>query len=261
MSWISPHQEKSSFQLSKFRNGLEWFFFFVIVLGVWQFAALSIHNPLVCPTPWQVILAMVEQCQAPTFWPAISTTIIRALFALGFSFGAALPISFLGAFYPWCGGFFNRLVSVFQTVPNVCYIVLLLFWTSREQTVIITGFFLLFPLLYRSFYEALGAIQKQWHAVWTLYPQPKFILMGKICFPLLRYSLLAAIKSASSLSFKVCVTSEILTGLMVGIGKRMQMARLNLDLAGVIGWSLWLVILVFMFEMLWSFCIDRFLGD
>lgn len=260
MSLSSP-LEKPTSKSSKRQNLLEWLFFFVIVLSLWQFAAWSIHNALICPTPWQVFQAMIDQFQSPTFWPAIGTTILRALFSLGFSFAAALPISFLGAFYPLGGGFFNRLVSIFQTVPNVCYIVLLLFWTSREQTVILTGFFLLFPLLYRSLYEALCALQEQWKAVWTLYPQPKFILMGKICFPLLRFPLLAAIKSASSLSFKVGVTSEILTGLMVGIGKRMQMARLNLDLAGVVGWSIWLVILVFVFEKLWSFFIDRFLRD
>ncbi len=246
---------------SKRRNGLEWGFFFVILLSVWQVAAWSIQNALICPTPGQVAKTMVEQFQAPTFWPAIGATVLRALFALGVSFVAALPISFLGAFYPWWGGFFNRLVSIFQTVPNVCYIVLLLFWSTREQTVILTGFFLLFPLLYRSLYESLCAIQKQWKALWHIYPQPKYVLMVKICFPLLRFSLLAAMKSASSLSFKVCVTSEILTGLMVGIGKRMQMARLNLDLAGVVGWSIWLVILVFVFERLWSFFIDRFLCD
>lgn len=241
------------------KRSLEWISFLIIILVLWQIVAYFIHNTLICPTPLQVGKTMIQQFQSPTFWPTIFVTIYRALCSLALSLSLALPISFLGAFYPLCGGFFNRLVSVIQTVPNVCYIVLLLFWTSREQTIILTGFFLLFPLIYRILYEALCDIQEKWQEVWQIYPQPKRILMGKICFPLLRFSLVGAIKNASSLSFKSCVTSEILTGLSVGIGKKMQMARLDLDLAGVAGWSIWLIILVFIFEKFWSFFIDHFL--
>lgn len=241
------------------KRSLEWILFLIIILSIWQAMSFLIHNALICPTPFQVGKTMLQQFQSPTFWPTILATVSRALFSLALSLSVALPIAFLGAFNSWCGGFFNRLVSVIQTVPNVSYIVLLLFWTNRKQTIILTGFFLLFPLIYRTLYEALCEIQEKWKEVWQIYPQPKRILMGKICFPLLRFSLVGAIKNASSLSFKSCVTSEILTGLSIGIGKKMQMARLDLDLASVAGWSIWLIILVFIFEKFWSFFIDHLL--
>lgn len=235
----------------------EWFWFAVIVLGIWTIASLSISNALICPTPWQVSEAMMEQIQSTQFLTSIGLTIARSLWSLLCSFVFALAASFLAAFYPVCRGFLNRLVSLMQTVPNVCYIILLLFWTSREQTVILTGFFLLFPLIYRTVYEELRSLQKQYREVWAIYPQPAWTRMFIICFPMLKPAFLAALKSASSLAFKVCVTSEILTGLPAGIGKSLQVERLAIHPAGVIGWSIWLILIVFAFEKIWKILLEK----
>lgn len=230
----------------------EWTAFLLILFGAWTLLALCMDNALVCPAPWQTFEQMLIQVQKPTFFLTIGTTILRAMEALGLSFVFGVLVAFVSAFYSWCSGFFNRLVSLIQTVPNVCYIILLLFWTSREQTVVLTGFFLLFPLIYRTIYEELLGLQKRFEPVWTIYPQPAWVRMVKICLPMLKPAFLSALKSASSLAFKVCVTSEILTGITPGIGRSLQTARLDLNPAGVLGWSIWLILLVFIFEKLWN---------
>ena len=229
-----------------------WIWFIIIIISFWWILSACMHNPLICPSPFQVVHQMVLQIQNPDFVTALLNTMGRALSSLALGFAIGLPCSFLGAFYPFWREFLNRLVSVLQTVPNVCYIILLLFWTDRTLTVILSGFFLLFPLIYRSLYEQLSDLCRRWKDVWILYPQPKWVLTTRICFPMLRAALAAALKSASSLSFKACVTSEILTGLAPGIGKKIQIARLDLNLAGVCAWSLWMILFVFLFEKLWN---------
>lgn len=240
---------------------IEWFWFLFILLGIWTAAALVMDNALVCPTPWACLEQMVLQVQKPTFLLSALSTIGRAMESLVLSFALGLAASFLGAFWKPAGSFLGKLVSLFQTVPNVCYIILLLFWTSREQTVILTGFFLLFPLVYREFYEQLESLKKRYAEVWKIYPQPAWVRMFVICLPMMKPAFLSALKSASSLAFKVCVTSEILTGLQPGIGKSLQMARLDLNPAGVVGWSIWLILIVFCFEKLWNWIADRLFGD
>lgn len=240
---------------------IEWFWFLFILLGLWSITALVMDNALVCPTPWACLEQMVLQVQNPTFLLSAFSTIGRAMESLVLSFVLGLAASFLGAFWKPAGSFLGKLVSLFQTVPNVCYIILLLFWTSREQTVILTGFFLLFPLVYREFYEQLESLKKRYAEVWKIYPQPAWVRMFVICLPMMKPAFLSALKSASSLAFKVCVTSEILTGLQPGIGKSLQMARLDLNPAGVVGWSIWLILIVFCFEKLWNWIADRLFGD
>ena len=226
---------------------------------VWQVVSLVVANPLIVPSPLAVAWQMVVQIQTIEMWQACASTMLRALIALFFSFIIALPLSFLATFYSRIFRYpLDRIFALMQTVPNVCYIIMLLFWTSRNMTVILTGIFLLCPMIYRIFVEQLDAIIETWHPIWKLYPQPKRVLMVSICIPMLKSAFAAALKSASSLAFKVCVTSEILTGLASGIGRHIQMARLDLNAAGVLAWSIWLVLLAGGFEKLWIFCIRGF---
>lgn len=236
---------------------IQWLAFLVILVLFWQILASIADNSLICPTPLQTMEQMVLQIQRPDFVMILFMTIARAMESLALSFALAVLLAGAGAFCSWIGGFFSRLVSLMQTVPNVCYIILLLFWTSREQTVVLTGFFLLFPLIYRNLYEELCSLKIRYHDVWIIYPQPVHILLFKICLPMLRPAILSSLKSASSLSFKVCVTSEILTGITPGIGRSLQTARLDLNPAGVMGWSIWLIVTVFIFEKLWTLLLKR----
>ncbi|MBF0579027.1 hypothetical protein IM774_04360 [Erysipelotrichaceae bacterium RD49] len=243
-------------------GGLFYWLMFLGTVGVaWQIAASILNNSLICPSPFGVLAQMAVQIQSPGFLASLLFTIGRALIALAVSLLLAIPASFAGAFFIPAKEFLNRLVSILQTVPNVCYIILLLFWTDRNMTVILTGVFLLFPLIYRSLYEQLAQLIHQYRPIWIVYPQPRIVLMSRICFPMLRPAFLAAIKSASSLGFKACVTSEILTGIAPGIGKKIQIARLDLNLAGVFAWSIWLILLVFCFEKLWNLCIDHLFAE
>lgn len=233
--------------------------FAIAALLIWQIVSLFVSNHLIVPSPLAVAREMLVQIQTVTMWQACAFTIMRALTALFFSFLIALPLSFLATFYPRIFRYtLDRISALMQTVPNVCYIIMLLFWTTRNMTVILTGIFLLCPMIYRIFVEQLDVIIEKWRPIWTLYPQPKRVLMIAICIPMLKSAFASALKSASSMAFKVCVTSEILTGLANGIGRNIQMARLDLNAAGVLAWSIWLVLLAWGFEKLWNICIHAF---
>lgn len=228
------------------------------LLILWQLFSLLVSNNLILPSPILVIQQMLMQIQNPNMWMSCLLTIFRAMGALFFSFTIALPLSFLATFYPRTFRYsLDRIAALMQTVPNVCYIIMLLFWTSRNMTVVLTGVFLLSPMIYRILVEQIDVIIAKWTPVWILYPQPKWILMSQICLLMLKPAIASALKSASSMAFKVCVTSEILTGLTPGIGRNIQMARLDLNAAGVLGWSIWLVLLSLGFEKLWNLWIQH----
>lgn len=233
--------------------------FAIGALVLWQVISLIVANHLIVPSPIAVAKQMLVQIQEIEMWQACGYTIIRSLMALFFSFVLALPLSFLAAFYPKIFRYsLDRISALMQTVPNVCYIIMLLFWTSRNMTVILTGIFLLCPMIYRIFVEQLDTMIDTWRPLWTIYPQPKWVLMFMICIPMLKSAFAGALKSASSMAFKVCVTSEILTGLANGIGRNIQMARLDLNAAGVLAWSVWLIVLAWGFEKLWTLCLQVF---
>lgn len=225
---------------------------------IWQIASLKIHNALICPSLEQIAFQMMLQIQKPDFWMILAATVSRALQALAISFAAGFTAAVIAFFCRPAAAFLNAASGFLQAIPNVCYIILLLFWTTRTNTVLLVAFFLLFPLFYRALSAQLAELKQQWNDVWKIYPQPKHILIFKICLPAMQSSVSSSLKNASSLSFKVCVMTEILAGLSIGIGRSLQTARLDINVAGVIGWSLWLILLVWVFEQLWNLLLRLF---
>ena len=52
------------------------------------------------------------------------------------------------------------------------------------------------------------------------------------------------------MAFKVGVMAEILGQVSVGVGRQMQLARLNFDLVSVLAWTGWIILLLFVFDQL-----------
>lgn len=236
---------------------VRWALLITLCLLLWQTAALVIDNSLVCPAPAAVLKVMAVQLQSPSFFSAVSATLLRMIAGLLLSFVSGVSLAALCFRFRKLAWICAKLVTFLQSIPNVAYIILLLFWTGRNESVILVQFFLIFPIVWRDFYEVLTEIGRKWHEVFYLYPQPLPELLQKAALPLLRPALYASLKSASSLGLKSAVMAEILASVSNGIGRSLQVCRLNLDFAGVIGWVLWLVLLSALLERFWSFVFDR----
>ena len=77
-----------------------------------------------------------------------------------------------------------------------------------------------------------------------MYPQSNFYKLKNVYLPLGRSALLSSFLSIVALGFKVGVMAEILSQVSLGIGKKMQYAKLNVDLASVLAWTIWLLLIV-----------------
>lgn len=229
--------------------------FWAGLFGAWMLLAWKMDNSILCPSPVQVAEQMILQLQRPDFFAIISITAGRALGGLALSFAAGVLLACLALFVPLLKGMLNSLVSLMQAVPNVCYIILLLFWTSRNTTVLTVIFCLLFPVVYRSFLEALEQLADHWRDVFQVYPQPWWIILSRACFPAMEPVFASALISGSSMAFKAAVMAEVLAAVTQGVGRSLQAARVNVEVAQVLGWMVWLLLLVFMFEKLWRWLI------
>mgnify|MGYP004450926937 CR=1 FL=1 len=236
------------------------FLFPAVMLVIWCVISMGISNPILLPTPWAVGVKMAEQAADPKLYQALAATCIRGLTGAA----AAFVCGFAGATVSWfsrtAAWFLGNLCLLMQSVPNVAYIILLLFWLSRDQAVSMVGLLLVFGVVYQSFFRAMESIAERYRDVLFLYPQPKAAIVWKVFVPALRPVFSASLSSSLSLSFKAAVMAEILASAAVGLGRSMQKARLDLDAAGLIGWVLWLVAAVFVFEWLGRLLI-RFVFD
>lgn len=248
MSMYNVFMKKQSKSRCLLHSIGSWLLFGIGVLGIWQLTAWSLHNAVLCPEPIQVFEQMAEQASDRQFYTGIGATLVRTLTGLTVSALLASAAVLLSFFHPFWRRAFDRLAVILQAIPNIAYIILLLFWTSRQNAVILVIFFLLFPMIYRDLSETMTDLKHKMQDVLFLYPQPWYVMIRKAFLPQLRPSFSASMKSAASLAFKAGIMAEILASVPAGLGRLMQSARLNINVAGVAGYVIWMLLLVFLLE-------------
>ncbi|MEY8380067.1 ABC transporter permease [Ileibacterium valens] len=234
------------------KKWIRWIALSAVLISIWQIASLITDNSLICPSIFEIIAQMIGQASSPVFYQALGMTLARCVIGLFLSFILAL---LAGAFSFWnqkIGWVCDQLCALLQSIPNVAFIILLLFWTGRNEAVVIVQILLLTPMIFRELHEGLKDIARTYHEVFVLYPQPLVEKLKKAALPMLEPMMRSSLKSAGSLGLKAVVMAEILASVSNGIGRQLQSARLNLNFAGVLGWVLWLMLISLLLEQGWN---------
>lgn len=232
--------------MNKFKKKLiSWIFGFVLLCTVWTSIAYLVKNPFICPYPIEVLRCMLEQAKTSTFYIQIAYTLIRVLYSFLLAFLIGVLCALLTFKQKRILPYVEKGILVLRSIPNITFIILFLFWMNRETTITAVAFLLLFPIVYQNCLTSLQQIYQTYHDVLLIYPQTKMCTIKKIYIPLMKPSLFSSAITTLSLSFKVTVMGEILAQVPYGIGRSMQWEKLNVNLAGVMAWTIWLLIFVF----------------
>ncbi len=222
-----------------------------ILIG-WSLVAFVAGNEILVPTPVQVFLSMSAHLMSVSFYIAIFHTLIRMFYGLIWAFLSAIFLGFLGIYHRPIKEFFKPIFAVFKTIPTISYIFLVLLWFGRSRSVTIVSFLVLFPIFYSNIVQGIEGIDSSFKNLLKVYPAPKHIEIFKIYLPLIETYLYAAFKTAFGLGFKVSVMAEILGQLPNGIGRQLQLAKLNFDIPNLFAWTIWIILISVLSEFLFD---------
>ena len=228
----------------------------VILLVLWWLLAYALNRHFLFPSPFAVGKVMLCQLQNTAFYQAIIMTLSRCVIGFVISYGTALVLALVTGHMKWLRDYLAPLITLLKSVPNISFILLIMIWFNREISVMIIVFFVLFPSFYSSFTNGFDAIDQSLREVMILYPQSLWRQIVKVELPLLKPYLAASYESGIGLAFKVGVMAEILGQVPDGIGKKLQWSYLNIEMAEVFAWTIWLIILLVLLEhglrLLWK---------
>lgn len=215
-----------------------------LLLGLWGGLAAMLQNEIILPHPIIVFQKVGTLLGQSSFYISIGATFLRAHIAFAISLGLGLILAFLSfkcktfedIFLPW--------IKCLQSIPQISFIVLLLFWTSPQQSLIWVVFLMVFPIAYFNILEALKAIAQDYLDIIQISHQPWYYNLKKAYLPLSVSGLKATIKSGLPIALKVTVMAEVLIHSQIGIGRALSMARANIDMVSVFAWTFVLIILI-----------------
>jgi len=227
-------------------TALSIFFLFL----VWVIAGLYVNNQLLLPTPDRVLKAFGQIFINKDSLSVILATILRLLVGIIVAFVFGFSLALLAGLKPNFAIFMNPIVTVLRTVPVISITVILLIIAGFRATPYIITFLMLFPLIYQIIYGAIISIDQELIDVYKLEDNNAFNGILHCYIPLISGDIRTALLQSLGLGIKVLVMAEYLSQTQRSIGNYLYLAKVNLQYDVVFAWTLFLILLALLFEIL-----------
>jgi len=215
-----------------------------IIIGIWWIAAIRINRAVILPLPIDVLYKMLELAFNVNFYISISATLLRVSLSLLLSIIMGL---ILGIFAGLCQNiqvYLSPIMTTIQSIPQIAFILVLLVWFRSFTALVMIVFLLLFPIFYHNTLNGMKAIDCDLIDVIALYNHPLSYTIFKVYLPLIKGYILSAVDVCLPLAFKAGVMAEIFVQSRQGIGSALYYARTQIDMASILAWTIWMVIII-----------------
>lgn len=219
------------------------------LLVLWIIVANKIDNDIFLPSLFAVIERVFYEVSKPLFFFTLFETLKRTLIAYIVSLIVGISFGLLAGMYKRIYLLVNPIIILLKTIPNISYMFLLLLWINKASNAMyFIVFFIVFPMFYDTALNSVNRMDQDLKDVITLYDESFVTKIHKIYLPNCISYIKGTAIACISLSFKVCIMSEVLGFVSVGIGREMYFDKANLDMTGVFAWTFIVIFLVYVME-------------
>ncbi len=222
-----------------------------IILGwllVWQVISMLVGNDLLLVGPLETFRALMVHGLESDFWLSLGGSVLRI--GLGFVTGMLLGVllAMLSAKTKWLEEVLEPLMILLKTVPVASFVVLFLIWWKSAYLAVAISFCVTFPQLYMNTLAGIKSTDRklmEMAQVFCISGRDKFF---NILRPALKPFWDSAICMAAGMSWKAGVAAEVIGLPSYAIGERLYMSKIHLDTAGVLAWTVVVIVLSVAFE-------------
>ncbi len=210
---------------------------------VWHIIAIAVDKEVLIATPINTIKRLFTLCKEKEFYIIITSSVLRIL--TGF-----LVAVLLGTILGIITGrirFFDELVSpllsIIKATPVASFIILALFWLSKEAIPSFISFLMVLPIIHGNVSEGLKNIPKELIEMTKVYNFATLQKVTKLYIPTVMPYFLAAFKTSLGLAWKAGVAAEVIAFTKNSIGKELNSAKNYLETLDVFAWTLTVIII------------------
>ena len=226
-------------------------------LALWEGVSLSLHQPLLLPSPLSVAARLWDLCRTVAFWQSVALSSSRILggFALGCLAGILLAIPAHES--PRIRDLLYPAVATVKAIPVASFVILSLVWLNSRSLSVFIAFLMSLPPVYLGVLEGIGNADKGLLEMARVFRVPLARRVTGIYLP----AALPAFRTAISLSIGLCwkagVAAEVI-GLPRGtLGERLYNAKVYFLTADLFAWTAVIVSLSVCAERVSLFALDK----
>lgn len=217
---------------------------------VWQLLAAALGNPLLLPTPVQVIRCIGKLAMTGPFWQITLASIGRILLGviLGISLGVLLAVLTSGS------ALLHKLVApaitAMQATPVASFAILVLIWVDRDYVPVLICAMMVLPVIWGAVSGGIRAADPMLLEMAKVYRLPKLRILGRIYLPSVLPFFRTACASALGLGWKAGIAAEVLTVPKASIGRMISESKLYLLTEELFAWTLTVIALSLLLQKL-----------
>lgn len=210
---------------------------------IWAFLSYLIQSDLLLPSPIKVLSSTVQLFPQSIFWDSCLNSLIKIWEGclLGILLGVCL--GYIASKKKLINEFFAPLIRAMTSVPIASFALLGLIWLGKENLSSLTAFLVSFPILYSNILEGMSSIDSNLLEVAEVYrfnylKRWRYIELDAL-FPFL----MTGSKVAIGMSWKAGIAAEVIGVPSKTIGEQFYMNKIYLDTAGLLSWTLVVIVL------------------
>lgn len=217
-------------------------------LLLWQAAEVIVGNSILLVGPVGVLKYLTLHVVSMNFWVTVSYSVIR----IGLGFFLALFLALFLGIISFRVSFFKDLlspvVSAMNSIPVASTVVLLLIWFGAKTLTIFSVFFVVFPSLYESILSGLASVDSKMKEVAKVFRMGFLERILYLYRPTLIPYLENSCRYVIGMAMKSGVAAEVIGTPAFSLGEKLYMSKITLDTAGVLSWTVVIVVLAFLFK-------------
>ncbi len=216
--------------------------------AVWYLVAFIIDKEIFLPYPHIVVRRLFELSASVSFWKTVWASLIRILW--GFAGGVFLGFSLALAtrYVPFMKVFISPALRTVRATPVVSFILLAYLWLDNDTIPIFIALLMVVPIIWENISAGLGALDPNLSEMARVYRLSHRKTLSKVILPQLAPYLYSSGLTSLGLAWKSGIAAEVISYPKVAIGKAMNDAKVVLDTADVLVWTVVVVALSLIFE-------------
>ena len=206
-------------------NGLPALFFWTVV---WYLAAVAMDNPLLLPSPIQVLRCLGNLMLTAGFWQTVAVSIGRILLGIVCAVALGCVLAVVTTSFRLPEVLIAPAMTAMQATPVASFTILVLIWIDRDFVPVLICGMMVLPVVWNSVSTGIRVTDPQLLEMAKVYRLSKFQILGQIYVPSVLPFFRTACVSSLGLGWKAGIAAEVLTVPKRSIGRMISDSKLYL---------------------------------
>ena len=206
-------------------NGLPALFFWTVV---WYLAAVAMDNPLLLPSPIQVLRCLGNLMLTAGFWQTVAVSIGRILLGIVCAVALGCVLAVITTSFRLPEVLIAPAMTAMQATPVASFTILVLIWIDRDFVPVLICGMMVLPVVWNSVSTGIRVTDPQLLEMARVYRLSRLQTLRRIWIPSVMPFFRTACSSSIGLGWKAGIAAEVLTVPKHSIGRMIADSKLYL---------------------------------